>query len=120
MQLKEPLCTPADEAVLAKDGSYPSGHASVGWAWGLILAELAPERSGALIQRGLDYGTSRMVFGVHWASDVEAGRLIGAATVARMRADARFKRQLALARQEIDAARAAGARPAAECADLLR
>jgi acid phosphatase (class A) len=118
VQLKEPLCTPTDEALLAKDGSYPSGHASVGWAWGLILAELAPDRAGALIQRGLDYGTSRMVCGVHWATDVEAGRLIGAATVARMRAEPVFQRQADLARGEIAAARANATKPAADCAHL--
>ena len=118
VQLKEPLCTPADEALLAKDGSYPSGHASVGWAWGLVLAEMAPDRAGALIQRGLDYGTSRMVCGVHWASDVEAGRLIGAATVARLHADPTFRRQAELAREEVAAARVNAVRPAADCADL--
>ncbi len=118
VQLKEPLCTPADGALLAKDGSFPSGHASVGWAWGLILAELAPDRAGALIQRGLDYGTSRMVCSVHWASDVEAGRLIGAATVARMRADPVFQRQAELARAEIAAARANAVKPASDCANL--
>ena len=118
VQLKEPLCTPADETLLAKDGSYPSGHASVGWAWGLILTELAPDRAGALIQRSLDYGTSRMVCSVHWASDVEAGRLIGAATVARMRADPVFQRQSELARAEVAAARANAVRPAADCAEL--
>lgn len=116
-QLKESTCTPSDEAALTKDGSYPSGHAAVGWAWGLILAELAPEREGALLQRGLDYGTSRMVCGVHWASDVEAGRLIGAATLARMRANPIFQRQAALARAEIVDARERGTKPSEDCAD---
>lgn len=109
--LKEASCTPADEVALAQDGSYPSGHASVGWAWGLLLAEMAPERAAALLQRGLDYGESRMVCAVHWASDVQAGRLIGAATLARMRANATFLRQFALARQEVAAARAGGLQP---------
>ena len=116
-QLKESTCTPSDEAALTKDGSYPSGHAAVGWAWGLILAELAPEREGALLQRGLDYGTSRMVCGVHWASDVEAGRLLGAATLARMRANPIFQRQAALARAEIVDARERGTKPSEDCAD---
>jgi acid phosphatase (class A) len=30
-------CTPQDEAFLAKNGSYPSGHSSIGWAWALVL-----------------------------------------------------------------------------------
>jgi len=50
--LKESTCVPASEATLAKDGSYPSGHAALGWGWALLLAELAPDRADALLQRG--------------------------------------------------------------------
>jgi len=32
-----PVCTPADTAFLRKDGSYPSGHTAIGWAWALIF-----------------------------------------------------------------------------------
>ena len=38
-------CTPAEETMLREDGSYPSGHNAIGWAWALILAEIAPERA---------------------------------------------------------------------------
>jgi acid phosphatase (class A) len=57
----EASCVPADEARLAKDGSYPSGHSAYGFGWGLLLAGLAPEQSEALIQRGIDFGLSREV-----------------------------------------------------------
>lgn len=114
--LGESTCSPAEEKTLAKDGSYPSGHSALGWAWALVLAEVAPDRSDALLARGLEFGFSRVVCGVHWQSDVEAGRVIGAAAVARLHADATFKAQLALAKGEVEAARAAGARPAADCA----
>jgi acid phosphatase (class A) len=53
---------------------------------------------------------------VHWKSDVEAGRLVGAATVSRLQADPVFTAQLALARREIEAARAAGAKSPLDCA----
>jgi hypothetical protein len=36
---KVPRCTRADDALLAKDGSYPSGHTAIGWAWALVLTE---------------------------------------------------------------------------------
>lgn len=39
---KEPTCTPAEEPHLMGNGSYPSTHAAVGWAWALILSEIAP------------------------------------------------------------------------------
>ena len=45
----------------------------MGWAWALILSELAPDRADAILARGLAYGESRAVCGVHYASDVEAG-----------------------------------------------
>ena len=51
---KEPICTPKDQPHLAKDGSYPSGHTTVGWAWALILAEIAPDRADAILARGPD------------------------------------------------------------------
>lgn len=115
--LGEGTCTPAEEAKLSKDGSYPSGHAALGWAAGLILAGLAPERSDALLQRGYAHGQSRMVCGVHWQSDVDAGRVVGAAAVARLQADPVYSAQAELARQEILAARQRGLKPqSAACA----
>ncbi len=96
---------PADICVdnvawLAESGSYPSGHAAMGWAWALILSELAPERAEAILARGLAYGDSRVICGVHYVSDVEAGRLVGAALVARLQAEPAFRRDLERARVE--------------------
>lgn len=107
-------CSPAEEPRLVKDGSYPSGHAALGWAWALVLTELAPERSNALLLRGHAFGDSRSICGVHWHSDVEQGRVVGAAAVARLRADATYRAQLALASEELIAQRARGAVPATE------
>ncbi len=113
---KAPSCTPAEEPMLTKDGSYPSGHASLGWAWALILAEMAPERANTLFARGLAFGQSRVICGVHWQSDVEAGRVIGAAAVSRLHADPVFRAQFEAARQEVAAARAKGLKPSGDCA----
>jgi acid phosphatase (class A) len=101
------ICSPQDEARLRKSGSYPSSHAAIGWAWGLILAELAPDKADALIRRGYDYGQSRVVCGVHWQSDVNAGRLVAAAVVAQLHADPDFQAQFSAARKEVAALRAA-------------
>jgi acid phosphatase (class A) len=113
---KAPLCTPEEEAALAGDGSYPSGHAALGWAWGLMLAEMAPERANALLQRGHAFGQSRVVCGVHWQSDVNQGRVMGAAAVARLHADPVFRAQLDEAAKEVAAARTKGLKPAGNCA----
>ena len=68
MVFNEPTCTPGEEAHLRKDGSYPSGHSALGWAWALVLTQVAPERTDALAQRGRAYAQSRGVCGVHWKS----------------------------------------------------
>ncbi|WP_314405095.1 acid phosphatase, partial [Stenotrophomonas rhizophila] len=66
----EPTCTPDDEEGLRGNGSYPSGHTSIGWAWALILSEIAPDRADAIQLRGRNYGESRLVCNVHWQSDI--------------------------------------------------
>lgn len=95
----------APEPWLAASGSYPSGHSALGWAWALVLAEMAPDRADAVLARGLAYGESRVVCGVHYPSDVEAGRLVGAAMVARLKADPAFQADFAVAKRELDDAR---------------
>lgn len=114
--LKEGTCAPASEAALAKDGSYPSGHAALGWAWALVLTGIAPDRADALLQRGHAFGQSRVICGVHWQSDVDNGRVMGAAAVARLQSDPVFQAQVALAKQEIADARAKGATSPLNCA----
>ena len=57
-----------------------------------------------------------MVVNHHWYSDVEGGRVVGAATVARLHADPTFRADLDAAREEISAVRAKGIPPARDCA----
>lgn len=114
--LNEGTCAPASEATLRNDGSYPSGHAALGWAWALVLTGIAPDRADALLQRGHAFGQSRVVCGVHWQSDVDQGRVMGAAAVARLQSDPTFQAQAALAKQEIADARTKGAKSPLDCA----
>lgn len=111
----EPTCTPDDEAGLRSNGSYPSGHTSIGWAWALILSEIAPDRADAIQARGRNYGESRLVCNVHWQSDILEGRFMGAAAVARLHDNAAFQRDLLAARSETAAARKAGLHSSRNC-----
>ena len=106
-------CTPQEKH---KNDSYPSGHSSIGWAWALVLAEIAPDRADRIFSRGLAFGESRVVCGVHWKSDVEAGRVVGASAVSRLHANPVFAAQLELARKEIEAARTAPVQSPLDCA----
>ncbi len=99
-----PICTPEDEKLLRHDGSYPSGHTALGWAWALILSELAPDKAEAILSRGLAYGESRIICNVHWNSDVVAGRIMGAATVARLHNSPEFIADMKAAKAELAAA----------------
>lgn len=47
---------------------------------------IPPERGDELLAHGLAYGQSRNICSAHWFSDVEAGQLMGTATVARLHA----------------------------------
>lgn len=93
-------CIPDDERLRASF-SYPSGHAALGFGWALVLAELIPSHADAIVARGRDFTWSRVVCGVHYPSDVEAGRTVAAAAIARLHADPDFQRELAAARTEL-------------------
>ena len=92
-------CIEASDRIRAS-GSYPSGHAAFGWAWGLVLAELNPNNADAILARARAYGDSRVVCGLHYPSDVEAGRTIAAAAIARLHAEPGFRAALDAARVE--------------------
>ncbi len=113
---KEPTCTPDEEKFLITNGSYPSGHAAFGWAWALILSEISPEQTDAILARGRALGESRVICNVHWQSDVVEGRIMGAGTVARLHADPTFRADLEAAKAELAAVRAKGLKPLRDCA----
>ncbi|MCB1700175.1 MAG: phosphatase PAP2 family protein [Halioglobus sp.] len=112
----QPTCSPEDEEKLRSNGSYPSGHASLGWGWALILAELAPERAETILARGRAFGESRLVCNVHWYSDIVAGRMVGAGAVASLHANAEFRAAMQAASADIASARKRGLEPGQDCA----
>ena len=96
----EPSLTPADEKGLSTNGSYPSGHTAIGWATALVLTEINPSRKDEILKRGFEYGQSRVICGVHYQSDVDAGRVVAAGVVASLHADKGFTKQMAKAKKE--------------------
>lgn len=112
----EATCRADQEAILRSDGSYPSGHTAAGWGWALVFAQINPERSNELLARGLAFGQSRVICNAHWQSDVDAGRTMGAATVARLQTNAAFLADLRAAKAEVRAAKAKRLNPMPDCA----
>ena len=94
-------CDPESEEYLRTDGSYPSGHTAIGWTWALILCEVFPEHATAILDRGREFGESRIVCNVHWQSDVNEGRFMGASTVACLHANQTFLADLRAAKSEV-------------------
>jgi acid phosphatase (class A) len=78
--------------------SYPSGHATYGATIGFLLAEMLPEKRSEIYNRINDYAHSRLVAGVHFRSDVEAGKLMGAAIGSALFASDGFKDEFAQAK----------------------
>jgi acid phosphatase (class A) len=99
--LIDPGATCQPSSPLAHGFDYPSGHATRGWAVGLVLTELAPDRATGLLLRARAFADSRVVCGVHNLSAIEAGAMNGAAVVATLHANDAFQSQLAAARKEL-------------------
>jgi acid phosphatase (class A) len=112
----DPICVPEDAERLRTNSSYPSGHASLGWVWALLLAELAPDRADAVMARGYAFGESRVVCGVHWPSDIEAGRTIASAVFAKLHSKPQFVGRMQAARDELRRARSSAMKHAPDCA----
>ncbi|GAW42012.1 Major phosphate-irrepressible acid phosphatase precursor [Brevundimonas sp. SH203] len=89
-------------------GSYPSGSAAVGVAYGEAFAALEPDRAEAVRRIGHEIGVSRLVCAMHYPSDVAAGETIGRQVAVRAVADPAFQTDMAAAEAELAAARRTG------------
>jgi acid phosphatase (class A) len=81
--------------------SYPSNHAATGALYAEILVRMLPEQRGRIRARADQYGRNRVICGVHYKTDVEAGEHAGAVEARAMFQNADFRRDFAAARIEI-------------------
>ena len=88
-------------APTSRSGTYPSGHATRGTIMGAVLASMVPERRAEIFARVEDYAESRVIAGVHYRSDIVAGRQAGTAAVAVLMNDPGFMAEYGPARAEI-------------------
>jgi acid phosphatase (class A) len=85
---------------LEKSGSYPSGHATRGVVWATLLSQIYPDQKDALMARGKLIGEDRVIAGMHYPSDVEAGQKLGAEIAAKLLANPDFQAHLDQAKLE--------------------
>jgi acid phosphatase (class A) len=84
--------------------SYPSGHATLGYSLGIVLAALMPEKSQAILARAADYAYSREVCGDHYHADVEASHALGNAIGILLLNNSALKPQIEASKAELRAA----------------
>lgn len=89
---------------LSKSGSYPSGHTTVGTLMGIVLSNMVPEKKAAIMARAWEYGHNREVGGIHYASDIEAGRIAGTVIAETIMTHADYKNEFDAAKTELRAA----------------
>jgi acid phosphatase (class A) len=87
-----------------KQNSYPSGHSTMAWSASAVLANLMPGNAQMLLAHTNDYVESRLVCGVHYRSDLEAGHVLGTALVAKLMTKPAFAAEVEAARTELTAA----------------
>lgn len=86
---------------MPSSASYPSGHSTWAYASALVLADMLPERRAQILARADEYAHNRILGGVHYPSDVQAGRLAGTALAAMLFACAPFTAEESAARREL-------------------
>lgn len=88
---------------LSKSGSYPSGHTTVGTLMGIVLSNMVPEKKAAIMARAWEYGHNRLVGGIHYASDIETGRIAGTVIAQTITTHEDYKAEYEAARDELRA-----------------
>jgi acid phosphatase (class A) len=85
------------------DLSYPSGHAAYGYTMAELLSLMVPERRAELAARADEFAGQRMMCGVHFQSDLEAGRLAARRLMQEIAATPAFAAELHRATTELRA-----------------
>jgi acid phosphatase (class A) len=87
--------------VQAPDFSYPSNHSTFGYESGILLAAMVPEKAAAIFDRAADYAHDRVVAGVHFPTDVAAGRIAASVIGNALLHNDQFRTDFARAKSEL-------------------
>jgi acid phosphatase (class A) len=97
-----------EPVVNAGGGSYPSSTAAFAYVAAILLANMVPEKAPAIFARAGDWGHNRVVSGVHYPGDVEAGRISGSIIDNVLLHDPAFMADFAKAKAKAEVRRAIG------------
>jgi len=81
--------------------SYPSGHATLSYSEGYVLAQLMPEKAAPILNRAQEYAYSRVVCGAHYPTDIEASHVFGTELAMMLMDNPQFAADFGAARAEL-------------------
>jgi acid phosphatase (class A) len=86
------------------DRSYPSGHTTMGYAMGVVLANLIPEKAKEIMERSRLYGENRINCGAHFPSDVSGGQVLGTLVAKELLKNNEFQLLMKASKEELRSA----------------
>jgi acid phosphatase (class A) len=100
-QAKVYFARPRPAGAAQTHGSYPSGHAAFASCAAILLGQMVPEKRLPIFARASVFAESRIVAGVHYPSDVEAGWISGTVIAAALLREPRFVKDFSTAKAEV-------------------
>ncbi|MBX7220681.1 MAG: phosphatase PAP2 family protein [Blastocatellia bacterium] len=84
----------------SQSNSYPSGHATIAQLWARTLAEVFPKQRAAILRKGDQIALNRVIAGVHYPSDIAAGKKLGEFLFTQARKNPAFLADLKQVKEE--------------------
>jgi acid phosphatase (class A) len=100
-QADKEVQSPANIAAASQGPTYPSGHGTFGAEVALLLSMMVPEKRSELFGRGWQYGEQRILSGVAYPSDWEAGHIGATVMVTLMLQKPEFKADFEAVKAEV-------------------
>lgn len=86
------MACPGDH--LSPGSSFPSGHASGARILALVLSEIFPQLTPKLMKRSEELAKSRLILGVHFPSDIDAGFAVAEKVFSLMKKTEKFRSEI--------------------------
>jgi acid phosphatase (class A) len=100
-QANKEVQAPPNIAAASKGPTYPSGHGTFGAEVAILLSMMVPEKRSELFARGWQFGEQRIMSGVAYPSDWEAGHIGATVMVTLMLQKPAFKADFEATKAEV-------------------